>query len=59
MNVTDQTQEALDVGIPTWKFIWGAIRFRPWRYIFNNIAFTTFKLGWLVPGLVSREFFSI
>ena len=56
--MTTATTEIPDVGVPTWKFIWGVIRFRPWLYIFNNLALTTATLGWLVPGLVVREFFN-
>lgn len=56
---TPQNEDAPEVGVPTWKFIWGVIRFRPWLYIFNNIALTTVMLGWLVPGLIAREFFNL
>ncbi|MCX6048763.1 MAG: ABC transporter ATP-binding protein, partial [Chloroflexi bacterium] len=45
--------------VPTWKFVWGAIRFRKWYYLFNNLALTTMMLGWLVPGLVTREVFNL
>jgi ATP-binding cassette subfamily B protein len=55
----NHTQDAPDVGIPTWKFIWGVIRFRHWYYIFNTIALTTMMLGWLIPGLITREFFNL
>lgn len=47
------------VGIPTWKFIWRAIRFQPVRYFFNNMAMAALTLGDLVPGLVSREVFNL
>jgi ATP-binding cassette subfamily B protein len=47
------------VGVPTWKFIWELVRFR-WRYyLFNNLAFNVMILGWLVPGLITREFFNL
>jgi ATP-binding cassette, subfamily B, bacterial len=45
--------------IPTWKVVWGAIRFRPWQYLFNHIAALGMGLGWLVPGLVTRHFFNL
>jgi ATP-binding cassette, subfamily B, bacterial len=45
--------------IPTWKVVWGAIRFRPLQYLFNHIAALGMGLGWLVPGLVTRHFFNL
>jgi ATP-binding cassette subfamily B protein len=55
---TQDNKDTPDVGVPTWKFIWGVIRFQPWLYIFNNLALTTLLLAWLIPGLVIREFFN-
>ncbi len=55
---TYKDEDTPDVGVPTWKFIWGVIRFRPWRYLFNNLAVNAVMLGWLIPGLVTREFFN-
>ncbi len=57
--MTTPTTDIPNVGVPTWKFIWGVIRFRPWLYLFNNIALTTVMLGWLIPGLITREFFNL
>ncbi len=57
--MTTAGQEYPDVGVPTWKFIWGVIRFSPWLYLFNGIALCTVLLGLLVPGLVTREFFNL
>jgi ATP-binding cassette, subfamily B, bacterial len=54
-----EPQDAPRVGAPTWKFIWGLIRFRRWYYFFNAVAFIIMILGWLVPGLVTREFFNL
>jgi hypothetical protein len=34
--MTTPTAETSTVGVPTWKFVWGIIRFRPWLYLFNN-----------------------
>lgn len=45
--------------VPTWKFVWAAIRFRPWRYFFNLIGLTVIMLGWLVPAWIAREFFNL
>lgn len=56
--MTTPTVETPTVGVPTWKFVWGIIRFRPWLYFFNNLAVTTMMLSWLIPGLVIREFFN-
>ena len=52
-------EDAPDIGVPTWKFIWGAIRFRPWYYFFNNLSLSVLMLMLLVPGLVMREFFNL
>jgi len=57
--MTTPTTDLPNVGVPTWKFIWGVIRFRPWLYLFNNIAVITVMLGWLIPGLIMREFFNL
>ncbi|MCB0208978.1 MAG: ABC transporter ATP-binding protein [Anaerolineae bacterium] len=53
------TQDVPDVGVPTWKFIWGLIRFRPWHFLFNNLALTGRMLGLLMMGLITREFFNL
>jgi ATP-binding cassette subfamily B protein len=45
--------------VPTWRFIWGVVYFRRWRYLFNNLSFNLMMLAWLVPGLVTREFFNL
>lgn len=42
-----------------WKFAWGAIRFQPWRHLFDNIILLVVFFGWLIPGLVTREFFNL
>ncbi len=56
---SSQDEDAPDVGVPTWKFIWGAIRFRPRLYLLNSLAMLVMMLGWLAPGLVLREFFNL
>jgi ATP-binding cassette subfamily B protein len=43
----------------TWWFIWRAIHFQSWRYIFSTFARSLRGLCWLVPGLVAREFFNL
>jgi len=45
--------------VPTWRFIWGVICFRPWRYVFSTLARSLRGLSWLIPGLVAREFFNL
>jgi ATP-binding cassette subfamily B protein len=47
------------VGLPGWKFIWDAICFQPWTYIFGVAARSLNMLSWLIPGLVAREFFNL
>ena len=56
---TRTVDDAPEIGVPTWKFVWGAIRFRPWIYVFNNVALSSVMLLLLVPGLVIREFFNL
>ncbi|MEM7028310.1 MAG: ABC transporter ATP-binding protein [Chloroflexota bacterium] len=51
--------EAYRIDVPTWKFVWGLIRFRGIIYLFNNLAMIIMTLGWLIPGLVTREFFNL
>ncbi|MCB0179309.1 MAG: ABC transporter ATP-binding protein [Anaerolineae bacterium] len=48
-----------DVGVPTWKFIWGLIRFRPWHFLFNNLALVARMIGMLMVGLIMRNFFNL
>jgi ATP-binding cassette, subfamily B, bacterial len=45
--------------LPTWKFVWRLIRFRPVPFIFNNLAGMALMLAEVVLGLVSREFFNL
>ena len=54
-----QEEDRPTVDVPTWKFIWGIITFRGRYYLFNTIAFIIMILGWLVPGLITREFFNL
>ena len=51
--------EVANVNIPTWKFIWASIRFRPWRYLGDVAARSLTSLSWLLPGLAVREFFNL
>ena len=53
------SQTTYDVGVPTRKFTWQMIRFRPWQFVFNLLAFCTRMLALLLPGLVTREFFNL
>lgn len=55
----DQEEEAPRISVPTWKFLWGAVRFQPVRYLFNNLAMVGLLLAWQFPGLISREFFDL
>jgi len=48
-----------DVGVPTWKFIWGLIRFRPWHFLFNYLALVARMIGMLMVGLIMRDFFNL
>jgi ATP-binding cassette subfamily B protein len=52
-------KETLVTGLPTWRFIWGAIRFRPWYFLFTNLASVARDLGWVMIGLITREFFNL
>ncbi|HMP39605.1 MAG TPA: ABC transporter ATP-binding protein [Roseiflexaceae bacterium] len=55
-TIADTDEPRID--IPTWKFIWGVIRFQPVRYFFNNMGMILTMLAWQIPGLISREFFN-
>lgn len=56
--LSTEIEDAPRVGIPTWKFFWGVIRFQPIRYFFNAMAMLLTMLAWQMPGLISREFFN-
>jgi ATP-binding cassette subfamily B protein len=56
---TLQDEETPRIDVPTWKFIWGAIRFRPRYFLLNNLAMTVMMLCWLAPGLITREVFNL
>lgn len=58
-QMPETKEDTPTVDVPTWKFIWGIITFRGRYYLFNNIAFIIMILGWLVPGLITREFFNL
>jgi ATP-binding cassette subfamily B protein len=55
----EENKKVMDVGVPTWKFIWEIIRYQPVRYLFNMLAMFAMMLAWLIPGLVIREFFNL
>src|SRR4051812_11359609 len=55
----EKNDESVEVGVPTWKFIWGLISFRSRYYTLNNLSFVLMMLGWLVPGLVTKAFFDL
>ena len=57
MNPSDT--ETLDIGVPTWKFVWGAIRFRPWQFLFNNLAVLVRVISALMLGLIVQQFFNL
>lgn len=51
--------ETTPVTLPTWRFVWRAIRFRPWRYFFNAMSMIVLLMSWQVPGLLTREFLNL
>ncbi len=57
--MTQTDTETLDIGVPTWKFVWGAIRFRPWQYLFNNLSVVMRRVTALLLGLASQQFFNL
>lgn len=54
-----EEEEAPRINVPTWKFLWGVVRFQPVRFLFNNLAMVGLLLAWQFPGLISREFFDL
>ncbi|HWQ16103.1 MAG TPA: ABC transporter ATP-binding protein [Roseiflexaceae bacterium] len=58
INAIAPEDDAPRVNVPTWRFIWGVIRFQPVRYFFNTMAMLLLMLAWQMPGLISREFFN-
>ncbi|HLF29282.1 MAG TPA: ABC transporter ATP-binding protein [Anaerolineae bacterium] len=55
----NRRDDSLSTGLPTWKYLWGVIRFRPGFYLAGSLANTLVMLSWLIPGLVVREFFNL
>lgn len=53
-----EVDDAPRVDVPTWKFIWGTVRYQPVRYFFNAMAMLLTMLAWQMPGLIGREFFN-
>lgn len=45
--------------MPTWQFVLAMIRYQKWRYLYNTVGFTVMATSWLIPGLVTREFFNL
>lgn len=43
--------------VPTLKLMMGMVRFTPWRYTGNAIAWTLVWVMPVIPGLISKEFF--
>lgn len=41
----------------TFKYLWQLIKYRPWLYLSNCIAWTIIHVFPLVPGLIAKEFF--
>jgi ATP-binding cassette, subfamily B, bacterial len=58
INTIAPEDDAPRVDVPTWKFIWGVVRYQPVRYFFNVMAMVLVMLAWQIPGLISREFFN-
>jgi ATP-binding cassette, subfamily B, bacterial len=45
--------------MPTWHFVLAMIRYQKGRYLYNTVGFTVMATSWLIPGLVTREFFHL
>lgn len=43
----------------TFKYLWSLIKYRPWLYLSNCIAWTVIHVFPLVPGLIAKEFFDV
>ncbi|MBN1971104.1 MAG: ABC transporter ATP-binding protein [Candidatus Delongbacteria bacterium] len=41
----------------TYKMLWNMMKYRPYLYIINAILWTLVHSAFLIPGLISREFF--
>ncbi len=45
--------------IPTFKYIWKMIKYRPWLYTINCILWLLIHVAPLIPGLLAKEFFDV
>jgi hypothetical protein len=46
-------------GLPAWKVILAMIRFRPGLWLMNTVSLIVLMIFFMLPGLVSREFFNL
>lgn len=53
------TQQQQTVTMSTWQFVLAMIQYQKWRYLYNTVGFTVLATSWLIPGLVTREFFNL
>src|SRR5262245_18331185 len=44
--------------MPTYRFMWRLIRYRPWLYLANGVLWTLIHTAPMVPGLIAREFYN-
>lgn len=45
--------------LPAWRVIAAMIRFRPWHWIANMLSVLVLTAGFMVPGMLIREFFRL
>ncbi len=43
--------------MPTWRYLWAMMRYRPWLYLVNGTLWTLIHLAPLLPGLIAQAFF--
>ena len=43
--------------MPTWRYLLGMIRYRPWLYLLHAVMWGLFSLMGLLAGLIARAFF--
>lgn len=43
--------------IPTWRYMWEMVRYRPWLYLLHAVMWGLFSLLGLLAGLIARAFF--
>lgn len=43
--------------MPTYKYLWAMIRYRPWLYLVNAVLWALVHMSPLLPGLLAQAFF--